>query len=171
MSGRQRLGADCDVAPFQSASGALFATIPTSTAHDVFRRFSTGLHFPPDWEDAWGAFDDSNDLMGACAIVQTAGTSFRAHVTVVPERRRLQIASELLALVIDRVMERGARTLRGSYQSGALGAHRLVDRLELTSARRTSHDHVEVVILLPSVEVGYPDRAEADRIAKPTLVS
>jgi len=124
-----------------------------------------------DWEDAWGAFEDSNALIGACAIVQTAETSYRVHVAVVPERRRLQIASELLALVIDLVTPRGARTLHGSYQPAALGAHRLIDRLELTSARRTSHDHVEVVIFLPSGEVGHPDRAEADRIAKPTPVS
>jgi len=168
LSGRQRLGTDCDAVPFKSASGALFAAIPTSTALDLFRRLSRDLRSPADWEDAWGAFEDSNDLIGACAIVKTAGTSFRVHVAVIPERRRLQIATELLALVIDLVMARGARTLHGSYQSGAVGAHRLVDRLELTSARRTSEDDVEVVIFLPSVEVAHPDRVSVDRIAKLT---
>ncbi len=103
-----------------------------------------------EWADAWGAFEDSNDLIGACAMVQTSETAFWVHVAVVPERRRLEIANELLTLVVEEVTPRGARTLRGSYPFDAPEARQLVDCLEFTSARRTIGGRVDVVVFLPS---------------------
>jgi GNAT superfamily N-acetyltransferase len=103
-----------------------------------------------EWTEAWGAFEDSNDLIGACAMVRTTDSSYRVHVAVVPERRRLEIGRELLNLIVDQAMARGARTVRGSHPFGASGAGHLIDGLELTSARRTANGQVDVVVFFPS---------------------
>lgn len=134
--------------PMASVSGARFKALHPALARALFARVEGAPRQEWGRAEARGAFEDRTDLIGACALAEVSETTYRVHVAVVPERRRLGIGAELLHLAVLDLARRGARVLLGSHAADALDARRLVATLDVRSARRVRHGWADVAVLL-----------------------
>lgn len=136
-----------------SASGARLQSVRHAIALEFLQRF--GLSGLPTCAtvDAWGAFEDRSTLIGACALTRVSESAFGVQVTVAPERRRLGIGGELLAIMIREAADGGARVLTGSYPARAVEPQCLIASLQLVWARRVEHDRAVVAVFLPRTTV------------------
>jgi GNAT superfamily N-acetyltransferase len=135
--------------PLASVSGARFRSLRPFLAMELFERLGGCVDRSLVEGEAWGAFEERTELIGACALVPVSTESFRVQVSVLPERRRLGIGAELLHLAAVQVRRRGARILMGSHAADAVDARMLVATLGTSTARRVRRGWADVVLLLP----------------------
>ena len=138
--------------PVSSASGARLRSLRPDIAASFFERV-IGTCVPPlCWGEAWGAFEDRTEVIGACAVTRATETSARVQVAVVPARRRLGIGRELVDMAIVHAARQGTQTLIGSHEAGANGAVALIASLKVIRARRVRAGQVEVVLFVSMSE-------------------
>lgn len=146
MADQLTLEGEASALRLSTASGAGLRSIPGFMAEGFFERVAA---FQPGslWEEAWGAFEDRTDLIGAAALARLSDVTYRAHVAVVPERRRLGIGGELATVMVQKAITRNACRLVGSHLAKSDEARMLVESLRLPAARRVADDHVTVVVV------------------------
>ena len=130
-----------------TTSGAKLAPISTDAAEAFLAR--VGQRGPETTEIALGALGDDMRLIGV-AVLGAGGDSrsSSATVAVTPERRRLQIGSDLLHALLGAAARRGVRRVSATYPVGATGAEALVRSVGLPTARRVVNGQVTAVILV-----------------------
>ena len=135
-----------------SASGAQLRSLRPDVAATFFERVIGTCHPSLSRGEAWGAFKDRSEVVGACAVAEISETSVRVQVAVVPERRHLGIGRELVDIAIAHATRQGARILIGSHEAGAAGALGLIASVNLPCARRVRAGQAEVALFLPMSE-------------------
>jgi len=127
-----------------TASGATLAAIPSEVAEAFLARL--GEHGPDSIEMALGAHEDDGTLMGVAAFGAVRGDHGSLIVAVVPERRRLNIGSDLLHALVAEAARTGIRWFQVSYPADAAAADALVRTCGLTAARRVDAGTITAVL-------------------------
>ena len=127
-----------------TASGAKVAPIGPDSAQTLLARL--GERGPESIELALGAHESEDTLIGVAAFGDVGVDHASLMVAVVPERRRLGIASELLYALADDAAVTGLRWFQVSYPVSELAADALVRTCGLTTARRVV-DHTVTAVL------------------------
>jgi GNAT superfamily N-acetyltransferase len=87
---------------------------------------------------ALGAFEDIGTVIGVGVLTVSVPRLARAWIGVSPERRRLGVAGDLLAILVREANERGLRYLTCIHTAGDLAPVRLARSLGLAPSRRVS---------------------------------
>ena len=127
-----------------TASGAKVAPIGPDSAQTFLARL--GERGPEFIELALGAHESEGTLIGVAAFGDVGVDHASLIVAVVPDRRRLGIASELLYALADEAALTGLRWFLVSYPVSELAADALVRTCGLTTARRVVDDTVTAVL-------------------------
>ena len=127
-----------------TASGAKVAPIDRDSARTFLARL--GERGPEPIELALGAHEPEGTLIGVAAFGGVGVDHASLIVAVVPDRRRLGIASELLHALADEAARTGLRWFLVSYPASELAADALVRTCGLTTARRVVDGTVTAVL-------------------------
>ncbi len=127
-----------------TASGAKVAPIGPDAAQTFLARL--GQHGPERIELALGAHEAEGTLIGVAAFGDVGVGHASLIVAVVPDRRRLGIAGELLYALADEAALTGLRWFLVSYPVSELAADALVRMCGLSTARRVVDDTVNAVL-------------------------
>jgi GNAT superfamily N-acetyltransferase len=130
--------------PRITASGAKVAPITADSAQAFLVRL--GQRAPEFIELALGAHEPEGTLIGVAAFGDVGVDHASMIVAVVPDRRRLGVASELLYALADEAVLTGLRWFLVSYPVSELAADALVRTCGLTTARRVVDDTVTAVL-------------------------
>jgi len=129
-------------------SGAKIASISPGLAGAFLERHRVA-GFPAAGNcQAWGAFDDSPSLIAVGALGAIAPPRGWAWIAVAPERRRLRVGSELMALLASAAAARGLRYLSCQHRSNDPAFDDFVRSLGRTVGRRVNDGTAKVVIIL-----------------------
>ena len=127
-----------------TASGAKVAPIDPDSARTFLARL--GGCGPECIELALGAHESEGTLIGVAAFGDVGVDHASLIVAVVPDRRRLGIASELLYALADEAGRTGLRWFLVSYPASEMAADALVRTCGLTTARRAVDGIVTAVL-------------------------
>jgi GNAT superfamily N-acetyltransferase len=127
-----------------TASGAKVGPIDPDSAQRLLARL--GARGPELIEVALGAHEPEGTLIGVAAFGDVGVDHAPLIVAVVPDRRRLGIARELLYALADEAALTGLRWFLVSYPLSDLAADALVRTCGLATARRVVDDTVTAVL-------------------------
>jgi GNAT superfamily N-acetyltransferase len=127
-----------------TTSGAKVEAVDPDSAQRFLARLER--RGPELVELALGAHEPAGRLIGVAAFGDVGVDHASLVVAVVPDRRRLGIASELLYALADEAARTGLRWFLVSYPSSEMAGDALVRSCGLTSARRVVDGTVTAVL-------------------------
>jgi GNAT superfamily N-acetyltransferase len=126
-------------------------TVSPDLAEAFVNRYGLADYQPLANDLAWGAFEDAHQLIGV-AVLSKLLRRGRIWFVVTPERRRLGVGSELVAVVTTTAQELGLQYLAFRYRANDAAPQQLVRSLGRPLGRTNDAGIVNTVIVLPPRE-------------------
>lgn len=135
-------------APTRTASGAKIEAVSPEAAEAFLARVEQRP--PGDVDAALAALQDDGSMIGIAVLSLGLGGRVHGVVAVAPDRRRLQVGSDLLHALVIAAANRGHSRLHGSYRVGDRASDALVRSAGMGATVRMLHGIVTVMLSFPA---------------------